>query len=238
MTEWFEEWFGEEYLHLYPHRDDEDADRLVALVADSVPLAPDWRVLDVACGAGRHARAFERRGLRTVGLDLSMHLLIRAREVARVPLVRADMRQLPIRPRSMDLTVNLFTSFGYFDTDLDHLRSLREMLTTVRPGGWFVIDFLGAASVRKTLVPTETLTVGDQEIRVERWLDDGDRFVHKTITVPDGRQFMERVRLYDRSELSAMITSAGGRVRIAYGSYDGAPPDGDAPRTILMAQTT
>lgn len=237
MTEWFEEWFGEEYLHLYPHRDEEDADRLVSLVADSVPVAPDWRVLDVACGAGRHARAFERRGLHTIGLDLSMTLLTRARDVARSPLVRADMRQLPIRPRSMDLTVNLFTSFGYFDTDLDHLRSLREMLSTIRPGGWFVIDFLGATWVRETLVANETMMVGDQEVRVERWLADDDRFVQKTITVPDGRQFMERVRLYEREELAAMITAAGGRVRLAYGSYDGTPPSRRSPRTILMAQT-
>lgn len=237
MTEWFEEWFGEEYLHLYPHRDDQDADRLVTLVARSVPLSPDWRVLDVACGAGRHARAFERRGLRPIGLDLSKHLLVRAREVTRAPLVRADMRYLPVRPRSMDLTVNLFTSFGYFDTDFDHLQSLREMLATVRPGGWFVLDFLGAAWVRRTLVATETMSLADREVRVERWLQDQNRFVLKTITVPDGRQFMERVRLYDRDELVAMVTAAGGRVRTEYGSYDGSPIGALAPRTILIAQT-
>ena len=237
MTEWFEEWFGEEYLHLYPHRDDEDADRLVTLVTESVPLEPRSRVLDVACGAGRHARAFEGRGLLTFGVDLSMPLLRRAREVARVPLMRADMRRLPIRARSMDLTVNLFTSFGYFDTDHDHLRSLREMLATVRLGGWFVIDFLGATWVRRSLVSMETMTVGDREVRVERRLEEDGRFVLKTITVPEGRRFIERVRLYDRSELVAMITAAGGRVTIEYGTYDGAALTADAPRTILLAQT-
>ena len=55
MTEWFEEWFGEEYLQLYPHRDAAEAERAVALILDRVGFAPGWRVLDVACGAGRHA---------------------------------------------------------------------------------------------------------------------------------------------------------------------------------------
>ena len=56
MPEWFEEWFGEEYLELYPHRDDADADRAVGLVLGAVEFAAGWRVLDVACGrAGTHA---------------------------------------------------------------------------------------------------------------------------------------------------------------------------------------
>ena len=58
MPEWFEEWFGEEYLQLYPHRDDAEAERAVALIADATGLTEGWRVLDVGCGAGRHARAF------------------------------------------------------------------------------------------------------------------------------------------------------------------------------------
>src|SRR5438094_477645 len=62
MTEWFEEWFGEEYLQLYPHRDAAEADRAVGLILDRVGFAPGWRVLDVACGAGRHARAFQAAG--------------------------------------------------------------------------------------------------------------------------------------------------------------------------------
>ena len=105
-------------------------------------FAPGWRVLDVACGAGRHARAFEAAGARCVGLDLSMALLRVARGVTGAPLVRADMRALPIRPGSMDLTVNLFTSFGYFERDAEHTAALHEMVATLRPRGWFVIDFL------------------------------------------------------------------------------------------------
>jgi len=236
MTEWFEEWFGEEYLHLYPHRDDEDADRLVRLIADRLALPPETRVLDVACGAGRHARAFEQLGFRTVGLDLSSPLLARARSITGAPLVRADMRHLPVRPRSLDLVVNLFTSFGYFDDDRDHEAALAAMIEAVRPGGWFVIDFLNASWVRETLVPEEHAVVAGTEVRIERWLHDRERYVMKTISVPDGRQFVERVRLLEPAELRRMIERHGAVVEHQLGSYDGAPASTGAPRAIIMAK--
>ncbi|MGE5927364.1 MAG: class I SAM-dependent methyltransferase, partial [Gemmatimonadota bacterium] len=117
MPEWFEEWFHDEYLALYPHRDEADAAQLVELLRRQVGWQQGWRVLDVACGPGRHARAIEAAGARCIGLDLSMTLLRRARAVTDAPLIRADMRRIPVRPRSMDLTLNLFTSFGYFEDD-------------------------------------------------------------------------------------------------------------------------
>src|SRR5690349_5615022 len=129
--EWFEEWFGEEYLRLYPHRNDAEAERAVSLILGTVSFQPGWQVLDVACGAGRHARAFSSAGARCFGLDLSATLLRMARRITDAPLIRADMRQLPIRPRSMDLTVNLFTSFGYFDQDAEHVAALDQMIATV-----------------------------------------------------------------------------------------------------------
>ena len=78
MAEWFEEWFGEEYLQLYPNRDDADAERAVALIRRTLPWRSGWRTLDVGCGAGRHARALEAEGARPFGLDLSARLLRRA----------------------------------------------------------------------------------------------------------------------------------------------------------------
>jgi SAM-dependent methyltransferase len=236
MTEWFEEWFGEEYLHLYPHRDDADAERLVALLARHLPWAPGWRVLDLGCGAGRHARALRAAGARPVGLDLSMSLLRRAREVAAVPLVRGDLRHPPIRRGAVDLAVNLFTSFGYFDTDDEHAAALAAMVSTVRPGGWFALDFLAAGTVRDRLVPSEVATLGGRTLRIERAISPDERFVVKAIHTPEGPRIVERVRLFSPPQLDALLAASGVDVVHRFGDYDGGPPGPGAPRAIFLGR--
>jgi SAM-dependent methyltransferase len=238
VTEWFEEWFGDEYLELYPHRDQAEADAAIDLIRRHTGWQVGWRALDVACGPGRHARALVEAGARAFGLDLSAALLRRAREVTRAPLIRADMRWIPVRPRSMDLTVNLFTSFGYFGDDAEHAQALGEMVGTVRPGGWFVIDFLNAATVRATLVPEEKVTLNGRPVEVRRAISRDGCFVSKTITTAGGRRFVERVRLFTPVEIECLLRGQGVAVRHAFGGYDGRPLAAGAPRTIMMGQPT
>jgi SAM-dependent methyltransferase len=234
MTEWFQEWFGEEYLRLYPHRDDADAAALVRLIRDNVPWREGMRVLDVGCGPGRHAHALEQAGARVTGLDLSHVLLTHARRAMRGPVVRGDMRALPFRPGCADLTVNLFTSFGYFAEDREHAAVLAGMVATLHPAGWFVIDFLhGPFVVALVESGAPVPPVAGCASITKRLADDG-RYVEKTFHLDDGRQFIERVRLFTPQELETMLRAAGLRVRCRFGDYAGGPITSGSPRAILM----
>jgi hypothetical protein len=146
------------------------------------------------------------------------------------------MRQLPIKAGSMDLTVNLFTSFGYFEQDAEHTAALDEMVATVRPGGWFVIDFLNPAAVRRQLVPEETLEVAGATVRVSRSVSPDGRYVCKSIRGAEGRHYRERVRLFEPQQMVGMLAAAGVTVRHRFGDYDAAPPTPSSPRTILVGQ--
>ena len=246
MTEWFEQWFGEEYHALYPHRDEEDASRAVALIRSVVPWESGARILDVACGPGRHAAELARGGGRVVGFDLSWAMLRRARGRTRAALVRGDMRALPFRPGSFALAVNLFTSFGYFLSDDEHRRVVHQVAAALAPGGHFVLDYLNADQVRRTVQRSEHAKrswngAGERrsEVRVTRRIGTDGRFVIKEIELRDeGRRFEERVRLYGPDELAALLADAGLRVAARFGDYDGAAPGPDAPRVILVAART
>ena len=234
MTEWFEQWFGEEYHALYPHRDDEDARRAVALIRRVVPWGSGDRILDLACGPGRHAAELARWGGQVVGFDLSRAMLRRARERSRGPLVRGDMRALPFRDGSFALAVNLFTSFGYFLDDDENRRVVSQVAAALAPGGHFVLDYLNAEQVRRTLKLTEQAK--GRDVLVRRRIDGANRFVIKEIELRDqGRRFEERVRLYGADDLAALLTGAGLRVAAQFGDYDGAAAGHDAPRVILVA---
>ena len=236
--DWFEDWFGEEYLALYEHRDQREAHEVVRLIAERTGGATDAPVLDLACGAGRHQRPLCDRGWWTVGLDLSPSLLRAARAEDRTaPLVRADMRELPFADGSFALVVNLFTSFGYFRDDAQHLRVLADVARVTRAGGWFVLDYLHAEQVRRSLVPRDERTVGTVTVEQEREISADGRFVRKTITIGDlGRTFVERVRLFEPAELVTLCTAAGFVVDAVLGDYDGSALRSESPRTILFAR--
>ena len=239
MSEWFEQWFGEEYLRAYAHRDDKDAERLLALLDLLGVAGSGHRVLDLACGPGRHTAALARRGARVVGLDLSPALLLAAREAGAERLVRADMRSLPFRDAAFEAVLNLFTSFGYFAEDAEHEGVLREVARVLRPGGRFVLDFLNAPAVRAGLVARDERTTGATTVVQERWLSTDGRFVHKRIQVGGGaRTFTERVRLYERMELEAMMAVQGLRTIRAAGDYDGGRHAPDSERLILLGERT
>jgi SAM-dependent methyltransferase len=236
--DWFEDWFGEEYLALYEHRDHHEARAVVRLIAERMGDEPDAPVLDLACGAGRHQRMLCDRGWWTVGVDLSPSLLRAARAADRTgPLVRADMRALPFADASFALVVNLFTSFGYFRDDAQHLRVLREVARIARSGGWFVLDYLHAGHVRDTLVPHDEQTVGSTTVEQEREISADGRFVRKTITIGElGRTFVERVRLFEPEELVSLCTAAGFEVEAVLGDYAGSALTATSPRTLLFAR--
>lgn len=235
--DWFEDWFGEEYLALYTHRDEHEAERVADLIEARIQLPRDGRALDLACGAGRHQRELSDHWW-TVGLDLSPSLLHAARTADRAaPLVRADMRTLPFKDCAFDLVVNLFTSFGYFSDDRAHRRVVEEVARVTCPGGWFVLDYLNPGHVRRTLVPLDVRTVGQHTIEQERTISDDGRFVRKTITIGEfGRTFVERVRLFEPDELTGMVEASGYSVVELLGDYSGSPLDAASTRTILIAR--
>ncbi len=245
MTEWFHETFDELYLKLYAHRDDEEASRMVRWLTQELDLKPGELVLDAPCGAGRHSRAFARKGFRVVGLDLSNDLLTAAR--ATTPLgenlvwVRADLRWLPISTASCDLVANIFSSFGYFLEEAENLRVVKELVRVLRPQGHFVLDFMNALHVRANLLPYSERTTNDGwHLREWRQIVGSPPRVEKvvSITFPDGteRTLRESVRLYERWELEALLTSFGITNLRVFGHYDGSAWQQDSPRTILLGQ--
>jgi SAM-dependent methyltransferase len=236
MAEWFEEWFGEEYLQLYPHRDDAEAARAVELLVEATGCSRTGGCWTWPAGPAGTRAPFARAGARCVGVDLSATLLRIARGVTDAFLVRADMRALPIRTGSMDLTVNLFTSFGYFGRESDHATALQEMVATVRPGGWFAIDFLNSRHGARPSGAMRARRGGGREVEVTRVLSPDGHHVSKTIRT-EGRSFVERVRLFEPEEIEAMLRRTGIAVRRRFGDYDASPMQPGSLRTILVGQT-
>jgi len=238
---WFRDWFGSEYLALYPHRDRAEGRRAVRLLRRATGLGPGTRVLDVGCGPGRHLAEMQRIGYRATGLDLAPRMLEAAR--AAIPdcaLVRADMRRLPFRAASFDVVTSYFTSFGYFEHEDDDLGALLEARRLLRVGGWYLLDFLNAAEVVSHLKTLDRRSVSGMQVVQERRIADGGRVIEKRIRIvaqddAPKREFVERVRLYRPEDLNSMLVRAGLTPGPTFGGYDQSPFSVGSPRYIVLA---
>ena len=232
---WFQEWFGEEYLELYSHRDEHEARQQVAFFKGQCG-AIRGPILDLACGTGRHLTELAMEGFHAVGCDLSF-ILLKTGLADNGPLAvaRADMRTLPFATGSFGGLVNFFTSFGYFSGDTENLRVVQEMSRVLEPGAHFLFDYLNVHRELEKLVQSETLVTSKGPVKLERWFDAYDRSFNKRITIGDKR-YLERVRGYDLDEISAMFNSTGLTISQAFGDFEGAAFDRSSPRLILVGR--
>ena len=241
MADWYEEAFRADYLRVYPHRDDAAAAAEVAAWRGALPgIGPGKRVLDLACGAGRHLRAMEAAGIRAVGADLSADLLAEARRRGRGRdrVVRCDMRRLPFRAGAFEGVTCFFTSFGYFATPEEDAAALREAGRVLAAGGSLLLDLADPISAVRDLVPvSERLGGGILLVERRRASPDGRR-IEKEVTLHEGvreRRWTESVRLYPPEEIEAMAGAAGLRPAGRFAGHGGGPwRAGESPRCVLL----
>ena len=242
---WYTHWFADElYMELYAHRDAAEARQAVDLFERITGLRPDPAapLLDLACGTSRHAFELARRDFHVAAADLSPTLLAAAarktqRYAGRLSLVRADMRRLPFA-RHFAAVLQLFTAFGYFRTDAANEAVIAGVSAVLRPGGWYMLDFLNADSVIRHLEPRSEAETPLGHIVQERCIRDGR--VEKRILVRrngDEREFHESVRLFGLKDFEGMFARTGFRLEDVRGDYDGAAYAPSSPRCILFARS-
>ena len=242
QAEWFASWFDSPHYHrLYAHRNENEAAGFIdALIAGLRPRDGS-RVLDLGCGAGRHARQLASRGYDTTGIDLSARSIDEAKRTERVRLRfrRHDMRQ-PFGSRTFDYVFNLFTSFGYFETDGDHEAVVRNIAASLKEGGRLVLDYLNLPYAEQHLTPHEVRTIDGVAYRITRWVDR--RFLLKRIVIDDGRdgapaQHVERVARFTLGDFDRLLALGGLTIEAVHGDYGlGAYDANTSPRLILVAR--
>lgn len=238
---WYAEWFNDPAYHvLYQNHDDAEAQQAIDGLLRALELPEGARLLDLACGKGRHARYLALKGYDVTGLDISADSINAAQKYAHDSLhfYRHDMRK-PFRIRYFDGILNFFTSFGYFDREADHLKTLQNVRLGLRDGGVFLLDFFNAVYVRERLVMNERRELGEYVFDISRRCDATHVYKRIAVQYPGGgrRVFTERVRLYEPADFEALFARSGLDLRASYGDYDLQDFDpANSPRLILIAQ--
>lgn len=242
---WFQEWFDTPfYEQLYSHRDNEEARKLARLIFDIFHPSKYPTALDLACGRGRHSYNLANLGYHVMGLDLSPNAIQKARELTPNHITIKpefgihDMRK-PVG-KQFHLVVNLFTSFGYFENEVSNQLVIKNFADAVLSKGALVIDFLSPTFVKNNLVPHEKHTIGEYEVKIERFVERDMVKKHIQFTHTDTNEhqtFIEQVKLYELLWFENQLMMNNLKIEKIYGDYEGKEYDtNSSSRLIIFAK--
>ncbi len=222
MSEWFGTWFDSPYYHmLYGNRDHKEAEQFITTLISYLSPTQGSTFLDLACGKGRHSVQLHQCGMNVLGVDYSQNSIAHAKhlETDGLEFLTHDMRHS--FSRKFDYIVNLFTSFGYFDSDQEHLNTLKHVYNGLNDDGVFVLDFLNRTNSESSLVPFEVIKQENISFNISRAIKNGTLI--KRIEFHDqgnDYSFQESVRAFTKSDLKNLCNQAGFKLQDTFGDYN------------------
>lgn len=238
---WYIDWFNSPFYHkLYFERDEQEASQFINRLMDHLQPPAGSRMLDVACGRGRHSKILAAGGFEVTGIDLSPASIIYAKqfETDKLEFYQHDMR-LPFRVNYFDYTFNFFTSFGYFNTRRENEDAIRTIAGGLKRNGIFLVDYLNVHYAEENLVHNETKEISGTVFEIHRWQDES--FFYKKIAITDPSLHKpeihtEKVAKLSFGDFNDMMAYQHLQVQEVFGNYRLESYDvRKTPRLIIVA---
>lgn len=222
QRKWFQYWFNSPYYHiLYQQRNDAEAEFFIDNLTAYLKPQPDAKILDIACGKGRHSIYLNKKSFDVTGIDLSEQSIKYAKEFENEKLhfMVHDMRKL-FYINYFDLALNLFTSFGYFESEKDHVNALKTFRKSLTKDGTLVIDYFNTEKIIRNLNAQETKSLNGIHFNISKKVAEGKIIKH--INFEDQGHtynFEERVQAFSLGDFERMLNKAGMVIKHTFGSY-------------------
>ena len=219
---WFADWFDSPYYHiLYKNRDIKEAQQFIDNLVAHLQLKKESKLIDIACGKGRHATYFNKLGFDVIGVDLSENSITTAKqnENKKLQFFKHDMRKT-FKANSFNVVTNLFTSFGYFEDKKDEQKAINAMAENLKSDGILIIDFMNVKKVIDHLVNSEQKLIEQIIFNISRKFKNN--YIIKDISFSDNGKnyhFQEKVRAITLSDFSSFINNAGIKIIDIFGNY-------------------
>lgn len=239
---WFKDWFNSPYYHqLYFNRDKTEAAAFIDKLIGYLTPENGSRMLDVACGKGRHSMQLAQKGFDVTGIDLSADSIHEAlkTETDHLHFYQHDMR-LPFWIRYFDYAFNFFTSFGYFRTQREHDNAIHCIATALKPGGMFVMDYLNVHYSEDHTIHNMEKEIEGVNYVITKWYDE-HHFYKKIIvedeTLNEPLIYTEKVAKFSLGDFTDMFAYQGLQIQEVFGDYDfNSYHVKKSPRLIMIAK--
>jgi SAM-dependent methyltransferase len=245
-SRWYVDFFRGDYLNVYGHTfTEERAAKESAFVVRALDLKPGASVLDLCCGQGRHAAQLAKLGMNVTGLDLNPDYVKLAEQAAKaanvaIETVTADMRAIPFADR-FDAIVNMYSSFGYLESETEDLKVLESASKSLKPRGRLLLDMLNREWAIDNYIQNDWHRGPDGTLYVERRDLDfatSRMHVHFIVVDPNGgrrESIGHNIRLYTLTEMARLLDHASLRINAVFGGFDGEQYAISTRRMIVVA---
>ena len=130
--------------------------------------------------------------------------------------------RLPFWINYFDYAFNFFTSFGYFATRREHDNSIRTIAQSLKPNGYFVLDYLNVHYAEDHLTHKSEKQVDDVNYYITKWFDE--THFYKKIVVEDDTlneplEYTEKVAKFNLGDFTDMFAFQGLQIQEVYGDY-------------------
>lgn len=240
MNNWYESWFDSPYYHiLYRDRNEDEAHLFLNHLVEVLNPSKHHLFLDVACGKGRHATTLHQKGFHVEGIDLSQNSIDFANQNSNSNLHFKvhDMRDV-YKENHFDYVLNLFTSFGYFDTYSEHETAISAMTKNLKKGGKLIIDFMNSEKIIAELVTEEIKQIDSIQFHIKRTFKE--QTIIKEINFQHHGQhhhFTEKVHAFTYHDFMRFFQNNGMKILNLWGDYSlNEFNDKQSPRLIILTQ--
>ena len=189
------DWFDSDYYHiLYKHRDYSEARNFIDKIVEYLDLKKGSKILDLACGIGRHSIYLEKIGFDVIGTDKSTNNIKKAKKNENDKLKFIQMEMINDTNRKYDGIFNLFTSFGYVNHDYN-LETIKNIERQLKDDGTVIVDFMNTLFVKNNLVIEETKVIDDLSFKIKRKSDG--KHIYKEIKFNDQKDYFYQEKVMD-----------------------------------------
>jgi SAM-dependent methyltransferase len=234
--QWYASWFDTPFYHiLYRDRDHDEAQSFMDTLTHYLNLPEQGKILDLACGKGRHSMYLNALGYDVTGVDLSENSIAYAKSFENETLHFHVHDMCQPFDQKFDAVFNLFTSFGYFDNDENNLKTIKAIKADLNEFGFGVIDFMNSNFIIEHLIPKDSKTIQNIVFKQKRYVKDG--YIFKDIQFnykSEVYNFQERVKALTLEDFESLFEQAGVYLLDVFGDYKLRKFDKNSSERLVM----
>ena len=222
----------------------------INFIIDIMDLSGTERILDLACGFGRHAIELSRRGFSVVGVDITLDYIKEAMRISSLEklnteFICADLRNVSFK-NEFDVVLNMADgAIGYLENDDENLKIFDLITSSLKKGGKHFMNICNAEHAEMHF-PKRNWDIGEKELSLPEfhWDKEARRMLYGGWSLKFG-ELVEKprfeamsahssIRLYSVSEIEDIFKSRQMVVKNTFGKFDKSIPSSHREMQLLI----